>query len=227
MDKRKPTQIADVGEQDDREHNDPEYTYTCLTHRYIDESKQGPRDYVWAGNCDFAWNTRTRRSTIDSTPTIHFSRWSFVRINSPKDHIITHTHPPLPLHPWNSIDSFPLAYVRFRIFLSFFFFVLFISFYFVSVRVYRTFLIRRCFNYISIRMLAIILTRIHHRDACMRRMIRRRKVSLVFCDVQFFKNTRRWDERFFLSACCGKKERFFFFIIWIRSLHLPVFYRVI
>lgn len=89
MDKRKPTQIADVGEQDDREHNDPEYTYTCLTHRYIDESKQGPRDYVWAGNCDFAWNTRTRRSTIDSAPTIHFSRWSFVGINSPKerDHI--------------------------------------------------------------------------------------------------------------------------------------------
>ena len=116
MDKRKPTQIADVGEQDDREHNDPEYTYTCLTHRYIDESKQGPRDYVWAGNCDFAWNTRTRRSTIDSTPTIHFSRWSFVRINSPKDHMITHTHPLLPLHPFSFIiipnltSSFSLIY---------------------------------------------------------------------------------------------------------------------
>lgn len=71
IDKRKTnTEIADVGKQDDREHNDPEYTYTCLTHRYIDESKQGPRDYVWAGNCDFAWNTCSRHSTIDSAPII-------------------------------------------------------------------------------------------------------------------------------------------------------------
>lgn len=25
---------------------DPNYTYTCLTHIHIDQSKQGPRDYV-------------------------------------------------------------------------------------------------------------------------------------------------------------------------------------
>lgn len=32
-----------------RIHNRLNYTYTCFTHIYIDESKQGPRDYVWAG----------------------------------------------------------------------------------------------------------------------------------------------------------------------------------
>lgn len=45
---------------------DANYTYTCLTHIHIDQSKQGPRDYVWAGNYDFAWSTCPRRSTIDS-----------------------------------------------------------------------------------------------------------------------------------------------------------------
>lgn len=119
MDKRKPTQIADVGEQDDREHNDPEYTYTCLTHRYIDESKQGPRDYVWAGNCDFAWNTRTRRSTIDSAPTIHFSRWSFVGINSPKER--DHISSPLFILEIRSIPFHALMFA-FEFFFLFFFF---------------------------------------------------------------------------------------------------------
>jgi len=40
------------------------------TYTHIDQSKQGPRDYVWAGNYDFAWSTCLRRSTIDSAPII-------------------------------------------------------------------------------------------------------------------------------------------------------------
>lgn len=64
MDKRTNRDSGRRG-QDDREHIDPVYTYTCLTN--TDTSSQS-RDHVIMSELGitFAWNTCSRRSTIDS-----------------------------------------------------------------------------------------------------------------------------------------------------------------
>lgn len=77
-----------------------DYTHTYLTHIYIDQSKQGPRDYVWAGNCRFCmehlstsfyYRLRTRLSLVDSP--LAKSRPLFLRTSSiPLFSLFSHPH---------------------------------------------------------------------------------------------------------------------------------------